>query len=159
MTENIVVTQFMPAAPERVFNAWLSSEEHAKMTQAHVQFERDGHYCAWNGYIEGHVVESVPHSKIVQRWRTTEFPEDAPDSLLTVLLEPVEGGTQLTIRHENLPEGQGAGYELGWKDYYLEPMASYFASTSSRIRRVGEAIRRATSSETSQVSDRRRTQR
>ena len=37
------------------------------------------------------------------------------------------GGTQLTLKHSGLPEGQGPGYKSGWGENYFDPMREYFA--------------------------------
>ncbi|MBI3740016.1 MAG: SRPBCC domain-containing protein, partial [Chloroflexi bacterium] len=70
--------------------------------------------------------ELKPYTRFVQAWRTTEFPEDSPDSRVEVLLEAVKGGTKLTLKHTNIPEGQADSYKKGWEEFYFEPMKKYF---------------------------------
>ena len=72
-------------------------------------------------------LELDPPRRIVQSWRTTEFPEGSPDSRLEVLLEPDGAGTRLTLVHTEIPDGQGARYEEGWKENYFTPMKAYFS--------------------------------
>ena len=48
-----------------------------------------------------------------------------PDSLLEVILEPVDGGTQVTLRHSNLPT-DSEQYLQGWLDFYFAPMKAIF---------------------------------
>ncbi|GMU62803.1 MAG: hypothetical protein AMXMBFR34_45660 [Myxococcaceae bacterium] len=143
MSENITVSRVIPARPERIFNAWLDPDEHGKMTGSLATFEPDGRFTAWDGYIEGRTLQTEEPRKIVQSWRTTEFPEGAPDSRLTVILEPAEGGTKVILTHENIPNGQGQSYESGWADHYFDPMGRYFASAGSRVREVGEVLEHA----------------
>jgi hypothetical protein len=102
--------------------------------------EDDGRFTAWDGYIEGRTLEEVPPAKIVQAWRTSDFPEDAPDSILTIYFEAAPGGTKVTIQHTNIPDGQGASYESGWTEHYFEPMTRYFSSAGSKVKDVGAAI-------------------
>lgn len=85
-----------------------------------------GAFTAWDGYIEGTYVELTPYAHIVQRWRTVEFPLDAPDSLLEIVLKSSNGGTLLTLNHSELPDGQGGSYKVGWADNYFDPMTTYF---------------------------------
>jgi gas vesicle protein len=74
----------------------------------------------------------VPHEKIVQAWRTTEFPPDAPDSMLTITFTAAEGGaTRIGLLQETIPEGQAAAYKKGWDEHYFGPMKSWFARTST----------------------------
>lgn len=140
MSENITVSRVIPARPERIFTAWLDPDEHGKMIGSLATSEDDGRFTAWDGYIEGRTLEEVPPAKIVQAWRTSEFPEDAPDSILTIYFEPAPGGTKVTIQHTNIPDGQGASYESGWTEHYFEPMTRYFSSAGSKVKDVGAAI-------------------
>jgi uncharacterized protein YndB with AHSA1/START domain len=127
--ESFEVSTVMPATPERVYEAWLDGARHAAFTGAAATGEAavGARFTAWDGYIEGCNIELQPYDRIVQRWRTTEFPAGAPDSTLTVMLEP-EGGasTRITLRHTGIPEGQGESYRQGWLDHYFEPMRRYF---------------------------------
>lgn len=143
MAENIRLSDIIPASPERVFTAWLDAKEHASMTGAGATDEGEGRFTAWDGYISARTVSSVPHSKIVQAWRTTEFPEKTPDSTLTLHLEPVPEGTKLTLVHTRIPDGQGESYEQGWRDHYFAPMKKHFDSPLEQVREVSERISQA----------------
>jgi Activator of Hsp90 ATPase homolog 1-like protein len=69
----------------------------------------------------------MPGERIVQSWRTADFSDEHEDSIITLTLEAVEGGTLLTLAHTNVPDGQ-TSYELGgWEEHYFEPMTQYFA--------------------------------
>jgi len=43
-----------------------------------------------------------------------------------VLLEPVPGGTRITVRHSNVPDGHTSYRDGGWQRSYFEPMKKYF---------------------------------
>ena len=132
MADNIRVTDVIPAAPERVFVAWLDSETHSAFTGARASIDGvGGTYTAWNGYIQGTTFEAEPHHRIVQSWRTTEFPAEAPPSRLEVLFEPSQDGTIITLVHTEIPDGQGAQYEAGWKEHYFGPMKQYFGGSEA----------------------------
>jgi hypothetical protein len=64
----------------------------------------------------------------VQSWRTTQFTDEQEDSIVTLTLEEVEGGTLLTLVHSNVPDGQTSYEQGGWQEYYFEPMKEYFAN-------------------------------
>ena len=150
MTENIKVSDIIPAPPERVYTAWLDAAEHAKMTGGAATDEGDGRFTAWDGYITGRTVSAVPHTKVVQAWRTTEFPDDVPDSVLTISFEAADGGTKLTLVHENIPVGQSDAYEQGWHEHYFAPMKKYFGSPMEQVREVSERISHAVEEVTEQ---------
>jgi activator of HSP90 ATPase len=119
----------LPASAEKLYSAWLTSEGHALMTgsPARVDGRIGGEFSAWDGYIFGRTLELQPPRRILQAWRTTEFPDHAPDSRLEILLKPAEGGTRLTLIHTEIPEGQQESYRQGWQDFYFTPMRIYFA--------------------------------
>jgi activator of HSP90 ATPase len=85
-----------------------------------------GSFTAWDGYITGKTLELKPYTRIVQSWRTTEFPADSPDSRLEVLLEAAEDGTKITLIHSDVPDDQAGDYEHGWEESYFTPMREYF---------------------------------
>lgn len=132
MSQNISMSDIIPASPERVYTAWLDAEQHALMTGAAASDEGGGRFTAWDGYITGRTVSAVPHEKIVQAWRTTEFPADAPDSMLTITFTAAEGGaTKVSLLHESIPDGQTDAYKKGWDEFYFGPMKTWFARTST----------------------------
>lgn len=129
MSEQIeVVSSIIPATPTEIFRAWLSGPEHAQMTGAEATWKADGSFSAWDGYILGRTLERSEPRSFVQTWRTSEFPDEAPDSRLEVMLEASGQGTRITLVHTELPDGQSANYAQGWDENYFEPMVEYFAS-------------------------------
>jgi Activator of Hsp90 ATPase homolog 1-like protein len=54
------------------------------------------------------------------------FPRTEPDSEIEVLLEPTAGGTRITVRHSNVPDGHTSYRDGGWQRSYFEPMKEYF---------------------------------
>src|SRR3990172_10658827 len=106
--ESFTIASILPAPPQEIYEAWLSSEGHSQMTgsQAEVQAGIGGGFNAWDGYIWGKTLELDPHRRIVQAWRTSEFPEEGPDSHVEILLEGTAEGTKVTLVHTNIPDGQ-----------------------------------------------------
>ena len=129
MKNGFKISAVIPAKPEEIYKAWLSTKGHTAMTgsTAKVTGRVGGKFSAWDGYIFGKTLELTPNKRIVQAWRTSEFPDDAPDSHLEISLEEVKGGTKVTLTHTDMPEGQVADYKQGWQDFYFTPMKGYFA--------------------------------
>lgn len=59
--------------------------------------------------------EVVPEKKLVFTWEWPEMPER--ESLVTFLLKPCEGGTELTLIHEQLPDEARSSHEAGWSGF------------------------------------------
>ncbi|OGO25730.1 MAG: hypothetical protein A2136_05040 [Chloroflexi bacterium RBG_16_54_11] len=121
------ISTIIPATPEEIYRAWLSSEGHSAMTGASAEItdQVGAEFEAWDGYITGRNLELEPGKRLVQAWRTSEFGEDEPDSRLEGALEPVGDKTKLTLRHTGLSPG-GEQYKQGWVESYFKPMLEYF---------------------------------
>jgi len=123
----------IPARASEIYSAWMSSAGHAAMTgsPAKVNGKVGGKFTAWNGYIFGSTLELEPDHRIVQAWRTTEFPDDAPDSRLEILLDEAARGTRVTLIHSEMPVEQIESYRQGWEDFYFRPMKEYFTKSKA----------------------------
>jgi len=118
----------IPASPTEIYEAFLDSRKHTAMTGARASIDPTvgGEFTAWDDYISGTTVALEPSHRITQRWRTTDFPTNASDSLLEIILEETHTGTKITLKHTNIPEGQAEQYRDGWREFYFEPMKRYF---------------------------------
>ncbi|HEX9386457.1 MAG TPA: SRPBCC domain-containing protein [Anaerolineales bacterium] len=128
MQNGFTISEVILAKPAEIYGAWLSSEGHSAITgsPAKVDGNVGGEFSAWDGYIFGKTLGLTPNRRIVQTWRTSEFPDEAPDSHLEVLLEEVAEGTKITLTHSDMPEDQVDSYRQGWEDFYFKPMKEYF---------------------------------
>lgn len=86
-----------------------------------------GKFTAWDGYITGKHLELVKGRKIVQEWKTTEWPAGYPPSRLQLKFSLKRGGTELRMLHSKVPAEQIASYRKGWVDSYWNPLKEYFA--------------------------------
>ena len=128
MPYKFTISDIIPAEPRAVYDAWLDSKAHSKMTgdKARVSARVGEAFMAGDGYITGVNLELIPGKRIVQSWRSSEFATDDADSKITLTLRPIEGGTKLTLLHTRVPDGQ-SNYKEGWREWYFEPMKAYFA--------------------------------
>jgi activator of HSP90 ATPase len=139
MKNKFTVTVMIHAKAETIYKAWLSTEGHSAITGSPAKIDGtvDGDFVAWDGYIQGMFLELEENKRIVQAWRTAEFPAETEDSIVEILLEEETTGldtprkargysTLLTLKHTNIPEGQADGYKTGWEDFYFKPMRKYF---------------------------------
>ena len=128
MKNEFTLTVTIHAKAEKIYQAYLSSEGHSSITGSPAKIDGtvDGDFAAWDGYIQGMFLELEENKRILQAWRTSEFPVEAEDSIVEILLEESHGKTKLTLNHSNIPEGQADEYKTGWEDFYFKPMREYF---------------------------------
>lgn len=129
MALSFTVSDVMPTSKEAVYDAWLSTEKHTKMTNSEMavaSIVAGDSFSAYDGYISGKNVDLVPYTKIIQTWRTTDFSDDEEDSMIEITLkDDGPGKAVITLTHSNLPP-HGKKYEEGWRTHYFLPMKAYF---------------------------------
>jgi len=91
-----------------------------------------GRFIAWDGYIHGILLGVEDGRRIVQTWRTSEFPPESRDSRVVVEFEAARGGTRVVVRHSDLPPSHVKRYEKGWSEHYLKPLVRYFAKGAKK---------------------------
>ena len=133
MHESIIVRFSLHVPAREIYEAWLDSAKHTAMTGSPARASRlvGGEFTAWDGYITGKNLLLVENKKIVQSWRSSEFPEEAPDSVLSVLLTEREGITEVELEHRDIPPGQGVQYQSGWIEFYANPMQKFFSKLNA----------------------------
>jgi activator of HSP90 ATPase len=131
---SLKLSAVIPVARKRLNEAWLNARDHGAFTGAEAQIQPrvGGRFTTWNGYISGRTIELTPPNRIVQAWRTTEFPAGSPDSRLELLFDVAKTGTRLTLIQTDLPPGHADQYKVGWRDYYFAPMREYFAAAAPK---------------------------
>ena len=109
---SLTLKRHLNAAPQTVFAAWTDPEKLLKwfgpgdgpVTLAEADARAGGRYAI--AFIEGddehHVSgayrEVIPNEKLVFTWTWRSMPDR--QSLVTVLIKPEDGGTRLTLIHE-----------------------------------------------------------
>jgi len=132
----IAQTIFLDASPDEVYEALLDPKKHSEFTgsPATTSEKQGATFTAWDGYISGRNIELVKGRRIVQEWKTTEWPMGYPYSRLELDLAPRGGGTELEMVHSKVPAEQLGKYSGGWKESYWEPLREYFSSRGARPR-------------------------
>lgn len=120
-TGSIEVSRVIEAPAERIYKAFLDADALAKFSPPagytarydHADGEVGGTYRGTFTSLDkseehsfgGEYVELVPHERIVQ---TDEFETDAPEMqsemTVTITLEEIEDGTEVTVRQEGIPK-------------------------------------------------------
>ena len=66
------------ATPEDVYEALMDSKKHSKFTGSKAVISRrvGGKFTCYDGSLSGETIELVANKRIVQRWRSDDWPED-----------------------------------------------------------------------------------
>ena len=128
--DKIIMSWNLAAKPKAVYDAWTTAEGHAAMTGSGAEGEPKvgSPFVAWGGYITGVTKKLEKNKRVVQTWRTMEFPKSAQDSRIDVTFRAHKGGCLVTVTHTKLRKGDGAKYTTGWYGHYIEPMTKYFGA-------------------------------
>jgi activator of HSP90 ATPase len=115
------------AAPRAVYTALIDPKEHARFTGAAAKSvaKPGGRFSRWDGSLEGFVVYLEKDRRIVLAWRSTGWPE-GHYSIADFLLTKVKGGTRIEFSQFGIPASDFADISDGWRQYYTEPLRTYF---------------------------------
>ena len=117
------------ASPLAVYEAYVDPKKHAAFTgqSATGALKPGGRFSAGDGYITGKYLALEEGKRVLQEWKTTEWPRGYPPSLLELTFKAKGKQTVLTMVHSKVPEEQTDYYSDGWKEFYWKPMKEYFA--------------------------------
>lgn len=127
-TKTIKQKEFIPVDPVEIYDALLNEEKHSAFTGAKATCDRrvGGKFTAWDGYILGTNITLENGRRIVQEWKTSEWPEGYPPSMLEFTFKKKSGGTEVYLIQKNVPASQAINYEKGWGEFYWTPLKKYF---------------------------------
>ncbi len=117
------------APPEEVYEAFVDAKKHAAFTgsKAKISPKIGEEFTVWDGYISGKNIELEKGKRIVQEWRTTDFPEDQPNSKLELIFKKTKNGAEISMIHTNVPPEQADDLAQGWHEFYWKPLKEFFA--------------------------------
>lgn len=126
MPKTIRQTVSLKASPRAVYEALVDSHTHAAFTGKPARIDRrpGGRFTAYGRYLEGVTVDLVPNRKIVQLWRSQNWPP-FHYSTVTFGLAPVRGGTRLRFTQEGVPNRDYAAKRGGRVSSYWEKMKRF----------------------------------
>jgi len=125
-TKTIRQSVLFKASPHEVYELLMDSRKHAGFTGEGAEISREvgGRVSAYEGYIEATNEELIPDARIVQRWRSTEWP-DGHYSKVTFQLKRTTGGTRLSFTQSGVPEEDYESKNEGWVESYWEKMKKF----------------------------------
>lgn len=134
MAKPIVQSVRFKASPGELFDTFLDSKKHTAVTGALARISRKagGSFTAHGGALRGRNLVVIPGRMIVQRWRSTNFKKNDPDSILVLTFSAAPGGAQINLVHVGVPEQDHKGVRAGWPKYYWKPWKAYLAKGRER---------------------------
>ena len=120
----------LAATPTKAYEAFLDPKKHGEFTGSPATGTKKvgTRFTAWDGYIEGKILELEKGKKIVQEWTTSEWPAGYPPSILTLTFRSKGTKTELTMVHSKVPVEQVKMYSEGWVSSYWNPLKDYFST-------------------------------
>lgn len=119
----------LPARPRQVYAALIESPRHAAFTGAPARLvaKPGAPFSCYGGYLTGFTLHLVSGKRIVQAWRSRDWPAGTY-SLVTFALAAAPGGqTRLTFTQLGIPAGDHAAKSAGWRTHYWRPLRAYLA--------------------------------
>lgn len=118
------------ASPHQLFNAFMDSEMHSKITGASAKIDpkAGGEFSVWDGSLHGKTLELEDDKKIVQDWRSDEenWPENVFSKLTIEFINNYDGTTEIALSQSGIPEACAKDVEEGWEEYYWKPLKEFF---------------------------------
>ena len=114
----------MPASAKKLYNMYLSPRAHAAFTGAPVTIGRKpgAKFSAFGGAITGKILATVPDRLIVQRWRSSRFAKNDPDSTLILSFTPLRANSAwIDLVQVDVSDIDHKGVSQGWPKYYWKP--------------------------------------
>src|SRR3954469_5516684 len=94
------------AAPKTIYGLLADSKQRSALTGRKATMSRHvgGAFSTDNGRVTGVNVDLVPGKRLVQAWRSHDFP-DGVFSMAAITLAPTaSGGTELVLTHRGVPK-------------------------------------------------------
>ena len=117
---------FLRTTPKTVYNALMNEKKHSQFTgeRAKIRGKAGAPFSCYDGYITGITLELEPAKRIVQAWRSQNWPE-GHYSIVTFALFKKSGGTQLRFKQIGVPANDYARKNQGWRMHYWQPLKQY----------------------------------
>ena len=111
--------------PSEIYESLIDSEKHSAFTgdKAIISAKEGGKFTAYGDYIEGTNIKLIKNKKIVQKWRTSDWPKDHY-SIITFEIKEKDGETELIFTQKGIPENSDVS-EKAWTRYYWNPLRDF----------------------------------
>lgn len=112
------------AAPKTVYEILIGSERFTEMSggaEAKISLDVGGEVSLFGGAIQARNIELVPGQRVVQTWRSADWPNGV-HSLVRFELNADGGNTKLNFEQCGHPAEAESHLSEGWQKMYWAPM-------------------------------------
>ncbi|SDF70337.1 SRPBCC domain-containing protein [Chitinophaga filiformis] len=115
----------IPAPPEDLYKALTNPSTIQLWTgePAEMSTEPGTEFALWDESIVGMNLEFEEDKKIVQEWY---FGEQEEASIVTIILHPNKKGTDVELRHTNIPDEAYDDIVEGWSNSYFGALIDFY---------------------------------
>jgi activator of HSP90 ATPase len=115
----------VPAPPEDLYRALTTPATIQLWTgePAEMSTEPGTEFALWSESIVGMNLEFEEDKKIVQEWY---FGEQEDASIVTIILHPNKKGTDVELRHTNIPDEAYDDIVEGWNESYFGALIDFY---------------------------------
>lgn len=142
-SQKLVIKRTFSASVERVYKAWTDPAQMARWYAPNERWRfcdvtvdptpggrydvKMRHQDGDEFHVAGEYLEMVPHTHLSFTWSVVGTEMGLENTLVTIDLRPVSGGTELTLTHDRQPSLQTVeGTSVGWTGC-LDLLESYLA--------------------------------
>ena len=125
-TKTIEHKVLFQATPPAIYHALMNQKQHTQFTgeRARIRAKVGAPFDCYNRYITGITLDLIPGKRIVQAWRSQNWP-DGHYSVVTFALSEKSGGTELHFTQTGVPASDYARKNNGWRMHYWQPLKEF----------------------------------
>ena len=121
---------FLHADPDEVMELLTNPVFIEEWSGKKAVFEKqaNGAVEMFDGWMKGKVI-AISADELVFSWKPAEWDEATVASEVFMKLVPAPHGTEIFVKHGNLPTQEAAdGYTKGWDEFFFGPVGEYLAN-------------------------------
>ncbi len=118
----------LPASPADLYAMYLDATAHAAFTgggAAVISATPATDWSAFDGRIHGRILALAPGEQVVQSWRSFEWRDEEPDSVLVLRFAASGAGTRIDLAQVGVPERLYETLDAGWPTRYWDSWRAY----------------------------------
>jgi len=115
------------ATPKAIYNALMNQQQHTQFTgeRARIRAKAGAPFDCYDRYITGIMLDLKPGRRIVQAWRSQNWPDGHYSIVTFALAAKSRGVTELRFTQTGVPSGDYARKNNGWQMHYWQPLKAF----------------------------------